>query len=475
MDRPDDNLQLLGRIRNLWEQNMSRPKMTLLLQEEGFQVTQKAVTKLCSTNGLRMHNRTKSRSSQGYGSRSSYSSTTLLGHEAMPPPRAASARSNHSDQPELARGTSSATGTRRNGIKKTAARAGARQPSLYDELSTHSDYLESQQKLDTICQNVAKSKRFEDSKMTQLEVKNTLGLNPEEVWDVRDALSALLRNHGFDNKFNATPTLDEWKNLMLFWGERCPKISNALGVTRLNLDGTNGDEGDTSKIKRALYVLSRDVLKRLRDDRPSRQAKKQPPESNTPDSDQNRLSTESLGHTDALNNTLADGPTNESNESATAPDQPVAASSSAQDTPVGQQQIMPWTQQQIPGLFEGSNVLPDEVTAYQPLHLQADTRIRLQIDPLMIQSVDSPLSEPFLANFVFSPSPALQVSILSGIAMIYQRTMVGLLQAVGKLINMGGLKVRRFLGNFGGRYQEIRTDTALCHYRQGLALGILYA
>jgi hypothetical protein len=88
----------------------------------------------------------------------------------------------------------------------------------------------------------------------------------------------------------------------------------------------------------------------------------------------------------------------------------------------------------------------------------------------MIQGVDFPPSEPFLANFIFSPSPALQVTILPVIAMIYQKTMVGLLQAVGKLINMGGLKVRRFLGNFGGQYQEIRTETARVSY---LAQGYL--
>lgn len=146
-------------------------------------------------------------------------------------------------------------------------------PELYNRVLTSPEKVERNRRaLDTMCRNFAKTERL-GPKMTQTDAKNALGLNPEEAREAREILNNLLKQGGFADKLAVTPTADVWELLMNRWGALHDKIGKALIEA--------GEDSDEKKQK-ALVVLSRDVLKRLRDDRPNRQSKKR----DTPDSNQ---------------------------------------------------------------------------------------------------------------------------------------------------------------------------------------------
>lgn len=142
-------------------------------------------------------------------------------------------------------------------------------PMLYDKLCMPKDELEIKQvALDAICKDVAKTMRLMDSKMTQVEVKNALGINPKQARDIRAIFTTVLREAGFANKPDATPTPQQWDDLRKKWCMRSD-------VIRKILDDIDAHPSDPLKKARALDVLSRDILKRLRDNRPGRHSKKQ--------------------------------------------------------------------------------------------------------------------------------------------------------------------------------------------------------
>lgn len=141
-------------------------------------------------------------------------------------------------------------------------------PELYHKLWTPEDELESKQAaLDVICTDIAKRMRSMDSKMSVAEVKNALGMNPQEARDARVAFNEVLIDAGFTTKLDSTPTPQQWDDLRRLW-------SNRSGVIQKILDDIDSDPGNRLKVK-ALDVLSRDTLKRLRDNRASRSPKKQ--------------------------------------------------------------------------------------------------------------------------------------------------------------------------------------------------------
>ncbi|PNP58702.1 hypothetical protein THARTR1_01718 [Trichoderma harzianum] len=303
----------LDRVGALWEQNLSWPQITQQLQKEGHRVTEQEVIKLAKANGLynRQGARARSKSSQSGISQPSpwsYLDGAYSGDESMVPRRGSSASSiEYFDPASKEPGDAKRPRRRKSEMTLTAAKgmlgldeeqiallrdtfavicngSGIRSkshtaekwdeaitqllhehPELYTRVLTSPEKVERNRRaLDTICRNFAKTERL-GSKMTQTDAKNTLGLNPEEAREAREILISLLKIGGFADKLAVTPTADVWELLMNRWGTLHDKIGKAVIES--------GGDPDERK-QRALVVLSRDVLKRLRDNRPSRQSKR---------------------------------------------------------------------------------------------------------------------------------------------------------------------------------------------------------
>ncbi|KAL7939472.1 hypothetical protein V8C35DRAFT_286741 [Trichoderma chlorosporum] len=149
-------------------------------------------------------------------------------------------------------------------------------PDLYPKLWTPSTGIETNQRaFDTLCMNILKVKRLTDNMMTQQDAKNVLKMNPTEAREARDVFYNLLTETGLDGESlraslgrrSGKQQGERWKHLNSQWGNRCPKIGQALEKAAGHPDGP--------KIEKALRVLSGDVLKRACEQRPSRQPKQQ--------------------------------------------------------------------------------------------------------------------------------------------------------------------------------------------------------
>ena len=116
--------------------------------------------------------------------------------------------------------------------------------------------------LDVICTDVTKRMRTLERRMTIAEAKNVIAINPEESRQVRNAFYALLVADEFTSKLE---TGDEhWNELKGRWIADSPILQRILAA---------GPSDPQHQVKvRAIEVLCRDVMKRLRDD----QAKKDP-------------------------------------------------------------------------------------------------------------------------------------------------------------------------------------------------------
>ena len=116
--------------------------------------------------------------------------------------------------------------------------------------------------LDVICTDVTKRMRTLERRMTIAEAKNVIAINPEESRQVRNAFYALLVADEFTSKLE---TGDEhWNELKSRWIADSPILQRILAP---------GASDPQHQVKvRAIEVLCRDVMKRLRDD----QAKKDP-------------------------------------------------------------------------------------------------------------------------------------------------------------------------------------------------------
>ena len=110
--------------------------------------------------------------------------------------------------------------------------------------------------LDVICSDVTKRMRTLEQRMTIAGAKNVLGINPEESRLVRNAFYAILKADHFTSKIEAGDA--HWKELKDQWIATTPLIQNILAP---------GTEDPQHAIKlKAMEVLCRDVMKRLRDD-----------------------------------------------------------------------------------------------------------------------------------------------------------------------------------------------------------------
>lgn len=117
--------------------------------------------------------------------------------------------------------------------------------------------LESKQlALDVICTDVTKRMRTVGRRMTIIEAKNFLSLNPEQSRQVRTAFYNILKADKFTSKIETGP--EHWKELKDQWIAESTILQQILGAGQ-------ADPGYEEKYK-ALEVLCRDVMKRLRDD-----------------------------------------------------------------------------------------------------------------------------------------------------------------------------------------------------------------
>ena len=114
--------------------------------------------------------------------------------------------------------------------------------------------------LDVVCTDVTKRMRTLERRMTIAEAKNALGVNPEESRQIRNAFYDTLKADHFTSKLEAGD--DHWRELKEQW------IQSSALLQRLLQPGPM-DPDNTTKLK-ALEVLCRDVMKRLRDDQTKR-------------------------------------------------------------------------------------------------------------------------------------------------------------------------------------------------------------
>ena len=114
--------------------------------------------------------------------------------------------------------------------------------------------------LDVICTDVTKRMRTLERRMTIAEAKNALGVNPEESRQIRHEFYQTLKDDHFTSKLEAGD--DHWKELKAQWIEGNDLLKRILAPGDADPDHEN-------KVK-AMEVLCRDVMKRLRDDQTKR-------------------------------------------------------------------------------------------------------------------------------------------------------------------------------------------------------------
>lgn len=114
--------------------------------------------------------------------------------------------------------------------------------------------------LDVVCSDVTKRMRTLERRMTIAEAKNALGVNPEESRQLRNAFYQVLKGDHFTSKLEAGE--EHWKELKSQWINSSDLLQNILAPG-------DADPQHQEKVK-AMEVLCRDVMKRLRDDQTKR-------------------------------------------------------------------------------------------------------------------------------------------------------------------------------------------------------------
>ncbi|KAJ5757056.1 uncharacterized protein N7511_007238 [Penicillium nucicola] len=150
--------------------------------------------------------------------------------------------------------------------------------------------------LDVVCTDVTKRMRTLERRMTIAEAKNALGINPEESRQIRNAFYETLKVDHFTSKFEAGD--EHWRELKEQW------VGNSELLRRILAPG-QADPDHGNKLK-ALEVLCRDVMKRLRDD----QTKRDPARKRSSARAQSRTSTPtntSMGNMLGLGNEISNG------------------------------------------------------------------------------------------------------------------------------------------------------------------------
>ena len=114
--------------------------------------------------------------------------------------------------------------------------------------------------LDVIATDVTKRMRGIGRRMTIIEAKNALGLNPEQSRQVRNSFYQTLQKDKFTSKLETGP--EHWQELKDQWLSETPML------TDLFVDGEADPKYEEKQ--KALEALCRDVMKRLRDDQSKR-------------------------------------------------------------------------------------------------------------------------------------------------------------------------------------------------------------
>jgi hypothetical protein len=114
--------------------------------------------------------------------------------------------------------------------------------------------------LDVVCSDVTKRMRTLERRMTIAEAKNALCVNPEESRQLRNAFYQVLKADHFTSKLEAGE--EHWKELKAQW-------INGSELLQSILAPGDADPQHQEKVK-AMEVLCRDVMKRLRDDQTKR-------------------------------------------------------------------------------------------------------------------------------------------------------------------------------------------------------------
>ncbi|CAL5869337.1 uncharacterized protein PFLUO_LOCUS3566 [Penicillium psychrofluorescens] len=115
--------------------------------------------------------------------------------------------------------------------------------------------------LDVVCTDVTKRMRTLERRMTIAEAKNALGINPEESRQIRNAFYDILKADHFTSKLEAGD--EHWQEMKEQW------VRNSELLQRILAPGP-ADPDHTTEVKKALEVLCRDVMKRLRDEQTKR-------------------------------------------------------------------------------------------------------------------------------------------------------------------------------------------------------------
>ena len=109
--------------------------------------------------------------------------------------------------------------------------------------------------LDVICSDVTKRMRTLNTRLTIAECKNILRTNPEEARRLRKSFEDILRADHFTSKLEAGP--EHWNELKGQWLDHSPHLQELI---------RDGDADPEYGLKmRAMELLARDVMKRLRD------------------------------------------------------------------------------------------------------------------------------------------------------------------------------------------------------------------
>ncbi|KAF1985514.1 hypothetical protein K402DRAFT_454869 [Aulographum hederae CBS 113979] len=111
--------------------------------------------------------------------------------------------------------------------------------------------------LDVICMDVTKRIRTLERRMTIAEAKNYLGINPEESRQLRNSFYSILKADHFTSKLEAGDS--HWLDLKQEW------INSQDILQRLLALEPPGDPRHEQRLK-AIEIICRDVMKRLRDD-----------------------------------------------------------------------------------------------------------------------------------------------------------------------------------------------------------------
>ena len=110
--------------------------------------------------------------------------------------------------------------------------------------------------LDVLCTDVTKRMRTAKRKISLADAKNIIGINPDESRQVRKTFYDILKADHFTSKLE---TGDEhWSNLKQQWIDKSAIIRHMLA--------RGAEDPDFENKRKALDVICRDAMKRLRDD-----------------------------------------------------------------------------------------------------------------------------------------------------------------------------------------------------------------